>query len=497
MKIRKFYLNSDKEVIVKIVKEILTLFKVQIAQSEDELCDHEWIKIENQVVEEELITVKTKFIIKSEDLAEISCERFSTAKSDENQKAAMHRLIKLNLYHIFLEELSMPPAPWGILHGVRPTKIVHRYIDAQMNFEDIAQRLQTDYEVSSLKAEVITRLAFKQRPFLQTSDNKTVSIYVGIPFCLSRCLYCSFPSNVLPKDSELQRFLAVLKKDLLAAKASVKRHQLKVQTIYIGGGTPTSLPDTYFNMLLDWVHEAFYTDTTIEFTVEAGRPDSITPGKIESMIAHGVDRVSVNPQTMQAKTLQKIGRQHTPEAIVDMFKQFRSAKMKHINMDLIIGLPGETPADVEDTMKKVIALGPDDITLHALALKKGSKLKMHLEDIDLPTDESVQKMFDIALYYVSKMDLEPYYLYRQGYMSGQLENVGCSRSGAESMYNIQIMEEHQSIIGIGGAATTKVVHPVTQRLQTSFNAKDLTTYLNCVDKYIEKRSALLDEAFDQ
>jgi len=171
--------------------------------------------------------------------------------------------------------------------------------------------------------------------------------------------------------------------------------------------------------------------------------------------------------------------------------------MKHINMDLIIGLPGETPADVADTMQKVIALQPDDITLHALALKKGSKLKLHLEEIELPDDAAAQEMFAIALQYVEKLKLEPYYLYRQGYMSGQLENVGCSRPGAESMYNIQIMEEHQSIIGIGGAATTKVIHPVTKRLQTSFNAKDLTTYLNCVDKYIEKRSALLDEAFDQ
>jgi len=497
VKIRKFYLNSDKEVIVKIVKEILTLFKVQIAQAEDELCDCEWIKIENHIGNSDPISVKTQFIMKREGAPETFYERFCIAKVDENPKAATHRLIKLNLYHIFLEELSMPAAPWGILHGVRPTKIVHRYIDANIKAEDISQRLQTDYEVSSLKAEAITKLAYKQRPFLQTSDTQTVSIYVGIPFCLSRCLYCSFPSNVLPKDLELQRFLAVLKKDLLAAKASVEKHRLKVQSIYIGGGTPTSLPDGYFNTLLDWVCEAFYTDATVEFTVEAGRPDSITPGKIESMMAHGVDRVSVNPQTMQAKTLKKIGRQHTPEAIVDMFKQFRLAKMKHINMDLIIGLPGETPEDVEDTMKKVVALEPDDITLHALALKKGSKLKMQIEDIDLPSDESVQKMFEIALYHVNKMELEPYYLYRQGYMSGQLENVGCSRKGAESMYNIQIMEEHQTIIGIGGAATTKVVHPVTQRLQTSFNAKDLTTYLNCVDKYIEKRSALLDEAFDQ
>ena len=496
MKIRKFYLNSDKEIIVKIVKEILTLFKIQIVAEEEIFCDYDWLKIENIVHSDNRVTVTTRLAV-GKGTSESVYERAAAAEADEKPGAAAHRLIKLNLYHIFRQKFSLLPAPWGILHGVRPTKIVHRYIEQGMTAEQIVQRLQRDYEVSTEKAGSITKLAFKQRAFLATSDERTVSIYVGIPFCLSRCLYCSFPAYVLPPEAKLLQFLTVLHKDLLAAKAAIEKHHLKVQTIYIGGGTPTSLPDEHFNTLLDWVYDSFYGDTTVEFTVEAGRPDSITSAKIASMLRHKVDRVSVNPQTMQAKTLKRIGRNHTPEAIIEMFQQFRAAKMKHINMDLIIGLPGETPADVADTMQKVIALQPDDITLHALALKKGSKLKLHLEEIELPDDAAAQEMFAIALQYVEKLKLEPYYLYRQGYMSGQLENVGCSRPGAESMYNIQIMEEHQSIIGIGGAATTKVIHPVTKRLQTSFNAKDLTTYLNCVDKYIEKRSALLDEAFDQ
>lgn len=492
MKIKSFYLNSDKEVIVKIVKEILTLFKVEI--SEQGPFAYEKLEIINEQQPGPVQSVSTRLTLIGD--ADLCFSRTSKAEPDERPGAALHRMIKLNLYHIFVEDLGKEKAPWGILHGVRPTKIVHRYIGEGLAAAAIIARLQRDYEVSEGKAAMITELAFKQRPFLATSDDRTVSVYIGIPFCLSRCLYCSFPAYVLPGEKQLQAFLSVLKQDLLAARDAIRQHGLKVQSIYIGGGTPTSLPEAQFDELLGLARESFYGPETMEFTVEAGRPDSITEAKIHSMMAYGVDRVSVNPQTMQARTLQRIGRNHTPEDVVAMFQRFRAAKMKHINMDLIIGLPGETPADIKDTMAKVTALEPDDITLHALALKKGSRLKLQLEDIELPSDQMVQEMFAIAMREVDRLGLKPYYLYRQGYMSGQMENVGCSIAGAESMYNIQIMEENQTIIGIGGAATTKVIHPLTRRLQTSFNAKDLTTYLNCVDKYIEKRSALLAEAFD-
>ena len=291
--------------------------------------------------------------------------------------------------------------------------------------------------------------------------------------------------------------MAVWKRDLDAAKAAVEKHGLKVQNIYIGGGTPTSLPDETFAEMLRLVYNAFYGPGVVEFTVEAGRPDSMSPAKIQAMCDYHVDRVSVNPQTMQARTLHRIGRNHTPEAVVQMFHELRDAGILHINMDLILGLPGETVADVEDTMQKITALEPDDITLHALALKRGSRLKMNLEDFELPDDATTQAMFDTAMRYVEAAGLKPYYLYRQGYMSGQLENVSCCRPGAEGMYNIQIIEEHQTIIGVGGAATTKVVNFKEKRMRSSFNAKDLTTYLNSVDKYIEKRAQLLESAYQE
>ena len=495
MKIKRFYLNSQKEIIVKIVKEVLMLFKIEIVGEKTDGFDYMALSIENNVFIDKDIRLDTKISLQGKN-AEWEIFTWSDAALlTEREGAAIHRLIKLNLYRLFRKYFSFAAAPWGILYGVRPTKIVHRYINEKMHSDAIVARLKHDYEVSDEKAALITKLAFKQRPFLATSHNKMVSVYIGIPFCLSRCLYCSFPAYVLPKENVLLQFLLVLKKDLLAAKDAMERHGLIVQNIYIGGGTPTSLPEKYFDELLDLVYNTFYGTSVVEFTVEAGRPDSITEGKIASMVVHKVSRVSANPQTMQARTLQRIGRNHTPEAVIEMFHTLRDAGIPHINMDLIIGLPGENEADITDTMKKVIVLKPDDITLHALALKKGSRLKLHLDDVELPNDQMAQNMFAIALQYVKNAGLEPYYLYRQGYMSGQLENIGCSVPGAEGMYNIQIMEENQTIIGIGGAATTKVVHPVTKRLQTSFNAKDLTTYLNSVDKYIERRSNLIDEAY--
>ena len=339
----------------------------------------------------------------------------------------------------------------------------------------------------------------RQLPFLARSDVRSVSVYVGIPFCLSRCLYCSFPSNLLPSEKKLRTFMNVLARDLSAAAEDVRSLGLTVQSIYIGGGTPTSLPNDFFAEMLKMVYNAFYGSNIVEFTVEAGRPDSMTAEKIAAMREHAVTRVSVNPQSMQAKTLERIGRRHTPDDIVRMVHEIRAAFDVHINMDVILGLPGETAEDVARTMAAVTALAPDDITLHALALKRGSnlRLKMETEHVELPSDAETQRMSTVAVRAVEEAGYRPYYLYRQGYMSGDLENVGYARANAESIYNIQIMEERQTIIGIGGAATTKVLGIRGDRMRSVFNAKDLVTYLRDIDIYIEKRRALLRAEYEE
>ena len=494
MKVSKLVLDSGEEVIVKIVKEILNLFKVELDTPVND-ADFMELRICNHVEKNDPVMVRSRLELVYPDGRTESWERSHEAAADEKASAARHRLIKLNLYKIFVEELQRDKAPWGILHGVRPTKIIHRYMGLGAERAEVEKRLQDDFAVSSEKTKLLTDVAYCQLPFLADTDNKTVSIYVGIPFCLSRCLYCSFPAYVLPGREKLQEFMQVFRKDLLAVKSVIDLYGLKVQNIYIGGGTPTSLPEDFFDEMLQLVYNSFYGADTKEFTVEAGRPDSISPAKIKSMEACQVDRVSVNPQSMQARTLKRIGRNHSPEDIEKMFHLLRQSAIPHINMDVIIGLPGEDVADIKDTMQKIIALGPDDITLHALALKRGSMLKMNLSEIELPTDARAQEMYNAAFAMVAEAGYHPYYLYRQGYMAGQLENIGCCRPGAEGLYNIQIMEENQTILGIGGAAATKVVGCAEGRMKTSFNAKDLITYLQSVDVYIEKRAALLQEAY--
>lgn len=499
MRIKQFALNSRDEVIVKIVKEILTLFKIEIEgdmkreTARDESGPR--LSIENFASGGRPVRVKTVVTLSGMPENRVYHEE-KTAGIDERPGSAQRRLIKLNLYDIFVGQCGMPPAPWGILHGIRPSKIVHSHIDQGMERAAIIRRLENDYAVRPDKAALLTDTAFRQRPFLEASAPDTVGIYIGIPFCLSRCLYCSFPSYVLPPEEGLRRFLAVLERDILAAAADIEKHRLRVKSVYLGGGTPTSLPAKAFAALLDLVQRSFFTADTAEFTVEAGRPDSVDDEKIAAMAQHAVSRVSVNPQTMQERTLKHIGRNHSPQDIIELFGKFRRAGMEHINMDLIIGLPGETCEDMKDTMRRIVRLAPDNITLHALALKKGSALKLNRGEYALPDDAVAQAMFDIAMRAASDIGMRPYYLYRQGYMSGNLENIGYCRPGAEGLYNIQIMEERQTIIGIGPAATTKVVHPADRSLKSSFHAKDLTTYLNCVDQYIEKRGRLFSDAFN-
>lgn len=477
---------EDTEVIVKITREVLTLFKIT-----DEL------SIENDLTEG---IVSTRLELNGKVFTESG-----RINPNEREGAEIHRLVKRNLYTIFIRDLGKEPAPYGIMHGVRPTKIVHRWIrSTNGNFTErvIIERLKEDYLVSEGKAKLLTEVAIRQLPILRDSTPQTISIYVGIPFCVTRCLYCSFPSNVLPNEKKIIEFMNVLTKDIEAAEEEVKRYGFKVQSIYIGGGTPTSLPNIFFSQMLDKVCQAFYHEGVAEFTVECGRPDTITPEKIAAMKAHNVTRVGVNPQSMQQRTLDRIGRRHTPEDIIRAFGELRTSSNWQINMDLILGLPGESVEDVRDSIEKVLSLKPDDVTVHALALKRGSRLQMNLDDevntladFNLPNDETVREMAIVSDNLIRKAGYEPYYLYRQGYMSGQIENIGYCRDNAVGIYNIQIMDERQTILGIGGAATTKVVDFKNNCLQSSFNAKDLITYIRDIDYYIDKRSALLERIY--
>lgn len=498
VRIRTLTVNSRAEVVCKIIREVLTLFKIEIVGAAG-TADYAQLSIVNRQTEETPPVVTTRVFLFREDGTSETYAYTSAGAADELTRAGVHRGVKRNFYQFVRQRFQMPHAPWGILHGVRPTKIVHRWLRGGMTPAAVVQRLQEDYFCSAEKARLITEIAVRQQPFLARTTARTVSVYVGIPFCISRCLYCSFPANLLPGAAQLRGFMEILARDLAAAAADIAALGLSVQSIYIGGGTPTSLPNDFFAEMLEMVYNAFYGPSVVEFTVEAGRPDSMSAEKIARMKELCVTRVSVNPQSMQTRTLRRIGRRHTPEEIVGMARDLRAAHDFHINMDVILGLPGETAADVAATMAQVTALRPDDITLHALAIKRGSALRRMMEEtrVALPSDAETMRMSDVATDAVRRAGYRPYYLYRQGYMRGDLENVGYARPGAESMYNMQIMEERQTIVGIGGAAATKVIGVRGDRMRSVFNAKDLTTYLRDIDIYIEKRRALLRAEYEE
>jgi len=448
MRINNFQLIDADEVTKKIVGEVLRAFHFEFAHGE--AADFDEFEIKNKVEDDRVKTYLTASCGGSERIFKVT----DKIRPEEKRSGEIHRLIKKNLYKIIVEELKLPPVPYGIMHGVRPTKIIHRWLlggygvtsHGIIDRDKISRRLRKDYLTSYEKAQLLTEVTIRQLPILKTADDKKISVYVGIPFCVTRCLYCSFPANVLPGDEKVSEFMEVLTKDIDAAAQEIKRYGFKVQTIYIGGGTPTALPEKFFAEVLEKVFNAFHGEGVEEFTVECGRPDTITTEKISAMKKFQVTRVSVNPQSMQQKTLDRIGRQHSVEQVLTAFNQLRNSTDFKINMDLILGLPGESLADVEDSLEKVLQLNPDDITLHALALKRGSQLQTQLadevntlEDFNLPSDEEVRQMADIAEKILRKKNYLPYYLYRQDYISGGIENIGWCKSGAEGIYNVQII----------------------------------------------------------
>ena len=500
IKIKNVKLHGDED-FSKVIGEVIRSFGIEKVRA-DAAADFDRLEIFNEIIGEKVIT-RLKVVA---DGAERFFRKSSIVRPDERFGAEVNRLVKKNLYLLLADNFNFDYVPYGILHGVRPTKIIQRWIGegfgvtshGVIDRDRISRRIVSDYLTERDKAELLTEVSIRQLPILNSGDEKIIGVYVGIPFCKTRCLYCSFPSHVLPAEEKIAEFMTVLTRDIDAAANAIKRYGFKVQTIYIGGGTPTALPEKFFVEMLEKVYENFYGESVEEFTVEGGRPDTITAEKIAALKKFSVTRVSVNPQSMQQRTLDFIGRKHTVEDFVRAFKELRAAGDWQINTDLILGLPGENLADFKDSLEKVLALEPDDITLHALAIKRGSKLQTRLadeinklEDFNLPSDSEVRKMEEFAEKILRGKKYFPYYLYRQDYSGGQIENVGWCKRGAEGIYNVQMMGERQTILGIGGAASTKIPDPINKKIQTAFNAKDLATYLRDIEKYIERREKIL------
>lgn len=316
------------------------------------------------------------------------------------------------------------------------------------------------------------------------------SLYVGIPFCPTTCLYCSFTSYPIEKwRGRTGLYLEALFKELEYTARKMEGRPL--DTVYFGGGTPTSLPAEDLEALLSRLEQLFDLSRVLEFTVEAGRPDSITPDKLKVLRDHGITRISINPQTMNQKTLDLIGRHHTVEMVKERFYMARELGFDNINMDLIMGLPEENMDDVQRTLEEVRALGPDSLTVHSLAIKRAARLNMFREEYGGLKIQNTPEMIELSAACAREMGMEPYYLYRQKNMAGNFENVGYSLPGKACIYNILIMEEMQTIAACGAGTTTKVVFPSENRRERCENVKEVEQYISRIDEMIQRKERIL------
>lgn len=398
--------------------------------------------------------------------------------------------IKRMLYQM-ARKLTGMELPWGTLTGIRPTKIAMTKLLEGHSKEEVKSYMKETYLASDAKTDLSIEIASREISLLSEIDYEHgYSLYVGIPFCPTTCLYCSFTSFPIGQwEKRMELYLEALFREMDYTAEKMKGRVL--DTVYIGGGTPTSLSAQHLNVLIKRLYDTFDFSTVKEFTVEAGRPDSITEDKLRVLKAHGVTRISINPQTMKQETLSIIGRRHTVDMVKEQFHLARKLGFDNINMDLIIGLPEEDMEDVRNTMEEIKALSPDSITVHSLAIKRAARLNMFKEKYGDYKMVNTQEMIDLTAEYARKMGQEPYYLYRQKNMAGNFENVGYSQPGKACIYNILIMEEKQTIIALGAGTTTKVVFPSENRLERVENVKDVEQYITRIDEMLERKEKML------
>ena len=437
-------------------------------------------------------------------------------------------LLKSTLYEM-LRDFAGHDLPWGNLTGIRPVKLAMDFLReaertyagapaqsvgepapsvsddealredhpdaerlpgaASVPHETAVRRMEQVYYVSRQKADLAVRIAEREKAILdRIRPQEGYSLYIGIPFCPSICLYCSFSSSPLKlwKD-RTEDYLNALIRELRESRGCFPGRQL--QTVYIGGGTPTTLEPDQLDRLLTAVRDYYDLDHVLEFTVEAGRPDSITREKLQVLKEHGVSRISINPQTMNQKTLDLIGRRHTVEETVEAFHLARDLGFDNINMDLIVGLPGEGIREVSHTMEEICRLDPDDVTVHALALKRAARLALHMDEYEKISFRVSDEIMRLCEDGCSRLSMTPYYLYRQKNMAGNFENVGFAKPRKAGLYNILIMEEAQCILACGASGSTKIVYG-DGRIERIENVKDVRSYLERIDEMIARKDRI-------
>lgn len=411
------------------------------------------------------------------------CRRIDLSYED---KVVFRNILKSTIYKLLCDYTGRT-LPWGDLTGVRPTKIAMEKLNRGCSFHETVTNYINTYHVSDRKAYLATGVADFERNIIAGIDKENeYCLYVGIPFCPSRCLYCSFTSYPIGVYEDKASLYVDRLCEELEFVADTYRDK-KLVSIYIGGGTPTSLSHVLMDRLLDKIDDVFDMTSLREYTVEAGRPDSITREKLMVMKKHNITRISINPQTMNDDTLKIIGRAHTVSQTIESFRLARECGFANINMDLIAGLPGENIDSMRHTLSMIRELSPESITVHSLAIKRAANLRQQMQEYGTTINRDMNEMLDMVSELAEELDMKPYYLYRQKNIGGNLENVGYAKKGLECLYNILIMEEITDIIATGAGASTKLTFHGENRVERVENCKSVDDYIFRFDEMLDRK----------
>ena len=442
-----------------------------------------------------------RYVLQAEELPgsyriTFSCDSFSASRTAPvpadpdprlqqlHRRRAARRLCKQALYDLLRKMTGMHP-PWGSLTGVRPTHLMLEALAEGLSPEEAVTRLIRDYDVLPAKAELLAEIAAEQGK-LPAPGDAFMDVYIGIPFCTTRCAYCSFSSGEIGDGHLVPPYLEALEREIRACAPLIARTGRTLRALYVGGGTPTALPEEDFRRLLGWIGECF--PSARETTVEAGRPDTLTRGKLRAIREAGISRISINPQTMNDRTLQVIGRAHTAQQVREAYALAREEGIPHINMDVIAGLPGEKEADFVHTLEEAVRLHPESLTVHTLAIKRSSR--MSLENHPLPDGEMTARMVEAGRETAKALGMVPYYLYRQKHMAGNLENTGYALPGHACLYNVDMMEETSHILALGAGGISKRVWEDEGRITRAPNVANIHDYITRVDEMIHRKEEL-------
>ena len=401
-----------------------------------------------------------------------------------HRRRAARRLCKQTLYDLCRKTTGIHP-PWGSMTGVRPTHLMLESLASGMSPAEAVEHLVSDFDVTLPKAELLAEIAAVQAA-LPAPGDQYMDVYIGIPFCPTRCAYCSFSSGEIGDGRLVAPYMDALSREIRACAPLIARTGRKLRALYVGGGTPTALPEAEFRTLLSRIRE-FFPDAA-ETTVEAGRPDSLSRDKLRAIREYGITRISINPQTMNDRTLRVIGRAHTAQQVRDAYDLAREEGISHINMDVIAGLPGENESDFAYTMEEAVKLHPESLTVHTLAIKRSSR--MSLENAPLPDGEMTARMVAVGLQTAKNLGMVPYYLYRQKYMAGNLENTGYALPGHACLYNVDMMEETSHILALGAGGISKRIFHEEGHIERAPNVANIQEYISRVDEMSQRKKDL-------